>query len=583
MSRCYSASPGQLRIVIFVAVFVIIGILTVVTSSRLGSSHSQPQTDPITLEQVFEILRSKRGTKNYKNQTLIREIVDAHRGVDFALEDNPEDKTVKELIAAGATPRLLRAIRANYRGPTTPSQPNLTPFQPPGWSDKIVVSKTTGTITDSATLFTNDTLYVDWATINNGDGATASGFNVKLYVDGVERQTFPKFNPPLLNVNFYSFVQDYSIGTLSAGQHVIKIVVDTSGAIAEKNETDNEYTKLINVSPPPTPTPTPKPEPARAGEVVKNSIGMELVWIPPGSFMMGSTDAEVRAANEKVKLYYPNVSPKWFNDEKPQHNVTIPEAFYMGRYEVTQAQWRAVMNTNPPLFGGCDSCPVEQVSWNDAQEFIKRLNARRDGFIYSLPSEAEWEYACRAGTSGDYAGNLGAIAWYSENSGKASLGNLGDFGVVFPTPTPVPKPGSGGESVDFSAVFNRPEIIDKNPTHPVGQKQPNAFGLYDMLGNVAEWCEDVWHKNYKGAPSNGSAWLIGGKEKIVSRIFRGGGSHSNAYACRCAFRAALGEDQRTSLSFGERNIVSAHFGFRVVARTRVSRFPFEPMKNPFGP
>src|SRR5205085_9149218 len=105
-------------------------------------------------------------------------------------------------------------------------------------------------------------------------------------------------------------------------------------------------------------------------------------------------------------------------DEKPVHQVTIREGFYMGKYEVTQAQWKQVMGNNPSYFNNCDQCPVEMVSWNDAQEFIKKLNAMNDGYVYRLPSEAEWEYAARAGTTGDYAGDLDAMAWYLNNSGN---------------------------------------------------------------------------------------------------------------------------------------------------------------------
>ena len=133
----------------------------------------------------------------------------------------------------------------------------------------------------------------------------------------------------------------------------------------------------------------------------------------------------------------------------------------MGRYEVTQAQWQAVMGNNPSNFKGCDQCPVETVSWDDAQEFIRKLNAQNDGYKYRLPSEAEWEYACRAGTTGDYAGNLDEMAWYGKNSG--------------------------------------------GKTHSVGQKQANGLGLYDMHGNVWEWVEDRYHHNYNRAPTDGSA------------------------------------------------------------------------------
>jgi formylglycine-generating enzyme required for sulfatase activity len=180
-----------------------------------------------------------------------------------------------------------------------------------------------------------------------------------------------------------------------------------------------------------------------------------MVLIPAGTFMMGSNKSDA---------------------EKPVHEVTFQEGFYMGKYEVTQAQYRAVTGTNPSANKGCDECPVEVVGWNDVQGFIRRLNGMRGRFTYKLPSEAEWEYACRAGTTGDYAGNLDAMAWYGKNSG--------------------------------------------NKTHPVGQKQPNALGLYDMQGNVWEWCQDWYHDGYSGAPTDGSAWMGGGDPG--NRVIRGG-------------------------------------------------------------
>ena len=140
-----------------------------------------------------------------------------------------------------------------------------------------------------------------------------------------------------------------------------------------------------------------------------NRVGIELVWIPAGSFMMGSESGQ--------------------SGEKPVHRVTINNGLYMGKYEVTQAQWQSVMGNNPSDFKG-DNLPVEQVSWDDAVAFIAKLNAQNDGYTYRLPSESEWEYACRAGTTGDYAGDLYAMAWYTGDK-----------------------------------------------THPVGSKLPNAFGL----------------------------------------------------------------------------------------------------------
>ena len=225
------------------------------------------------------------------------------------------------------------------------------------------------------------------------------------------------------------------------------------------------------------------------GTVMRNQIGMELVWIPSGSFNMGSTNGDA--------------------DEKPVHQVNINEPFYMGKFEVTQAQWKAVMGDNPSNFKDCGSnCPVENISWDDANEFIWRLNGMNDGYVYRLPTEAEWEYACRAGSTGDYAGDVKEMAWFSENSG--------------------------------------------NKTHAIGQKQLNAWGLADMNGNVWEWCEDWYHETYYGAPANGSGWLSGGEQK--ARVLRGGSWFSDAVSVRSANRHAFAPITRVY-----------YFGLRVVA------------------
>ncbi|NOT64175.1 MAG: SUMF1/EgtB/PvdO family nonheme iron enzyme [Acidobacteria bacterium] len=186
-----------------------------------------------------------------------------------------------------------------------------------------------------------------------------------------------------------------------------------------------------------------------------NGVNLEMKAVPAGSFLMGSPDNEAgRSANEE-----------------PQRRVNIA-AFAIGKYPITQAQWRSVMGDNPSGVKG-DNLPVECVSWNDAKEFCQKLS-QLTGKAYRLPTEAEWEYACRAGTTGAHAGELKAIAWYVEYS-----------------------------------------------TLPVGQKQANAFGLFDMHGNVWEWCEDVWHQDYDGAPTDDSAWLSGGDSRY--HVVRGGG------------------------------------------------------------
>ena len=221
----------------------------------------------------------------------------------------------------------------------------------------------------------------------------------------------------------------------------------------------------------------------RVGETVEFD-GMEFVGIPPGEFLMGSTGR------------YAVVH------EQPLTRVRISKGFYLGKYEVTQDEWQAVMGNNPSFHSSCGSCPVEQVSWEDAQAFIGRLNALSGGGRYRLPTEAEWEYAARAGTTtGTYAGDianpfgnnpvLNGIAWYAENSGGR--------------------------------------------THPVGQKAPNGFGLYDMLGNVWEWVGD-WYGDYPGRAVTDPVGPASGSE----RVLRGGSWGAGVYARSCRSASRLG-------------------------------------------
>ena len=189
------------------------------------------------------------------------------------------------------------------------------------------------------------------------------------------------------------------------------------------------------------------------------------------------------------------------SDEKPQHLVTVPD-FYIGQYPVTQALWKIVMaDKNPSTFQG-DDRPVETVSWDDAQAFVKALNLMTkgkllEGYHFRLPTEAEWEYAARGGQyhaeGYKYAGSdrLKDVGWFDENSGKE--------------------------------------------TKPVGLKYPNQLGIYDMSGNVWEWCEDDWHDNYKGAPDDGKAWIDSPK-RGSRRVYRGGSWFYDALLCRAAYR-----------------------------------------------
>ncbi|QDV91080.1 Serine/threonine-protein kinase pkn1 [Phycisphaerae bacterium RAS2] len=216
-------------------------------------------------------------------------------------------------------------------------------------------------------------------------------------------------------------------------------------------------------------------------------VKLDLVLIPAGEFMMGSPDDEEDRDS----------------DEGPQHRVRISKPFYMGKYEVTQAQWQAIMGSNPSRFKGDGTLPVDSVSWEDCQAFCKKLSSR-SGKEVRLPSEAEWEYACRAGTTtrfcfGDSDSSLGSYAWYDENS--------------------------------------------DNKTHSVGGKRANAWGLHDMHGNVWEWCEDTHHDNYTGAPTDGRAWTTGGKQ--TSRVLRGGSwVIGDRWVLRSAFRSRNTPDFR---------------------------------------
>lgn len=218
--------------------------------------------------------------------------------------------------------------------------------------------------------------------------------------------------------------------------------------------------------------------------------GSGFVRIPAGEFLMGARNGN--------------------GDERPVHRVRISRSFEMGKFEVTQAQWEAVMdgrvdahagqddkrtaegdgmvNSDPSHFKG-STLPVENVSWDDVQRFLEALNARDHKHLYRLPTEAEWEYACRAGSKGDYAGNLHAVAWYRDNS--------------------------------------------KNQTQPVGQKEPNAWGLYDMHGNVWEWVQNWYDPRYK----NNSTIDPQGPASGSYRVYRGGSWHSSATDCRSAFRS----------------------------------------------
>jgi len=248
--------------------------------------------------------------------------------------------------------------------------------------------------------------------------------------------------------------------------------------------------KLPRVDQPPPKLPRvdqPPPKlPSRDAEIsldLGNGVTLDMVLIPAGSFTMGDDSGD--------------------SDERPAHRVAISKPFYLGKYEVTQEQWEAVMGSNPSHFKGPKN-PVEEVSWDDCQTFVAKVNAKYAGTgrQFTLPTEAQWEYACRAGSTTQYSladdeGSLGDYAWFAGNSGGR--------------------------------------------THPVGQKKPNAFGLYDMHGNVWEWCQDRYDSDYYGnSPTDDPTGAASGSY----RVLRGGGWLIIAWSCRSAFRFRLTPDDR---------------------------------------
>jgi len=275
---------------------------------------------------------------------------------------------------------------------------------------------------------------------------------------------------------------------LKAGNYIVQlfpgdgsdVLTEEISLVAGETETVKLEVKKEQIQEKPAPQPQ------------QNSGPIDMIYVEGGSFTMGCTSEQ---------------GSDCYNDEKPSHTVSL-SSFYIGKYEVTQAQWRALMGTSPSYFSGCDNCPVENVSWNDVQQFIQKLN-QQTGKRYRLPTEAEWEYAARGGNKSrgfKYSGSndIGAVAWYDGNSG--------------------------------------------NKTHPVGQKSFNELGIYDMSGNVWEWCSD-WEASYSSSPSSNPQ----GPSTGSSRVLRGGGWCSIPRNCRVSIRYSNGPD-----------VWSNFYGFRLV-------------------
>ncbi len=291
-----------------------------------------------------------------------------------------------------------------------------------------------------------------------------------LYVNGVQKGLAPM-----------------TINGLSPGSVALRVVLDGYESVedtvkiqAGKEETMNYTLARVAVAPPTKPPAETqvKPPPATTSSTRREwkdpATGMEFVWVEGGTYKMGCGS--------------------WAGDcqsnESPEHEVTV-SGFWIGKYAVTQGQWQKLMGNNPSAFKKGDNYPVETVSWNDAKEFIGKLNGK-SGYTYRLPTEAEWEYAARSGGKAEkYAGgnDIEAVAWYNSNSGRS--------------------------------------------THPVGSKAPNGLGIYDMSGNVWQWCEDTYdanayNKHQRNNPISNSGSSL--------RVLRGGSWFRDATWVRCAFR-----------------------------------------------
>jgi formylglycine-generating enzyme required for sulfatase activity len=251
-------------------------------------------------------------------------------------------------------------------------------------------------------------------------------------------------------------------------------------------------------------------------EPLNETTGLDMMLIPGGTFEMGQTPSE---KIELIRLMGDEYYQKYLSAELPRHPVSVP-LFFMGKYPVTQAQWRAVAAYEPvnglepdPSNFKEDNRPVEQVSWQDAQEFCRRLSAKTER-TYRLPSEAEWEYACRAGTTTPF------------HFGETLSDELANYCAQDREISGTSYKGTYGQGILGRYL---------EETTEVGQFPANSFGLYDMHGNVWEWCEDDWHGNYEGAPDDGSAWVKPDQEN-TSKLVRGGSWFINPCFCRSASR-----------------------------------------------
>jgi formylglycine-generating enzyme required for sulfatase activity len=386
----------------------------------------------------------------------------------------PDDHRPAKLLADQPATAALVAPRPEESVPSTPPAPAEEPAQEP-----VAPAATLSASAPSGATEPTGLDRVKWAGIEElmKDASTTQDVaeRTRILTSVLEKTALLRGTyPRMMRLWFFRAfaaqqVRDFTAGS-EAGRKLIALGATESGDAALLTllgRMENEGYLTV----------APELDPSRPGNLPREltvtlagNVPLEMVWIEPGSFTMGALGGS--------------------GDEQPAHPVTITRGFWLGKYEVTQAQWQAIMRTNPALYLGPNR-PVENVSWDDIQTFLQRANANAigmpPGYTYALPTEAQWEYACRAGTTGDYAGPLDELAWFSGNS--------------------------------------------QNRTHSVGLKRPNAWGLYDMHGNVREWCAD-WFGDYSGAAAVDPRGATSG----VYRVNRGGGCNNGAVFCRSANR-----------------------------------------------
>jgi formylglycine-generating enzyme required for sulfatase activity len=410
---------------------------------------------------TYPIKISKEGHVTIENETLEVKLPQTRKS--YTLEENVGYLTIN--TNPGAT------VYFNDQKITNPKNVKLAP--------QLVIIKVTmpkaETLEQQVVLKRNDKLSLDmFSNVQTGTLQIAvTPFEAKIELTGDAGEKY--------TAEGMKIFEEIPIGTYTIKVSAAGYTTATETATVKQAETTKKTINLVKPNAGNTST---------DGATATSADGIEMILVKGGTFTMGCTSEQSDCDN----------------DEKPTHQVTLSD-FYIGKYEVTQKQWKEIMGNNPSKFTGCDNCPVEQVSWNDIQDFIKKLN-QKTGKRYRLPTEAEWEYAARGGAS----------------TGSASTGSASTGSATGATKY------AGSNNVDIVAWYSG---NSNSKTHPVGQKQPNELGIYDMSGNVWEWCADWYDEGYyNNSPRNNPR----GPTKGDYRVLRGGSWFLNYWYCRVANR-----------------------------------------------